>query len=88
MRPGVLITVQPKATTCPTDAKLLHRERERLVRLAQKQGSLRAAARAPTAPPRRRIWVRFRSCLTESVRSQNRRVQSRCRKSRLSGVAI
>lgn len=31
-------TVQPKAITFPTDAKLLHRARERLVRLAQKQG--------------------------------------------------
>ena len=31
-------TVQPKAVTFPTDAKLLHRARERLVRLAQKQG--------------------------------------------------
>ncbi len=31
-------TVQPKAITFPTDAKLLNRARERLVRLAQKQG--------------------------------------------------
>ena len=31
-------TVQPKAVTFPTDAKLLHRARERLVRLAHKQG--------------------------------------------------
>jgi IS5 family transposase len=31
-------TVQPKAITFPTDAKLLHRAREKLVRLAQKQG--------------------------------------------------
>jgi IS5 family transposase len=31
-------TVQPKAITFPTDAKLLHRARERLVRLARKQG--------------------------------------------------
>ena len=31
-------TVQPKAITFPTDAKLLHRARERLVRLAQKHG--------------------------------------------------
>ena len=28
-------TVQPKAISFPTDAKLLHRARERLVRLAQ-----------------------------------------------------
>jgi IS5 family transposase len=31
-------TVQPKAITFPTDAKLLQRARERLVKLAQKQG--------------------------------------------------
>jgi IS5 family transposase len=31
-------TVQPKAVIFPTDAKLLHRARERLVRLAEKQG--------------------------------------------------
>lgn len=31
-------TVQPKAVTFPTDAKLMHRARERLVRLAQKHG--------------------------------------------------
>ena len=31
-------TVQPKAISFPTDAKLMHRARERLVRLAQKQG--------------------------------------------------
>jgi transposase, IS5 family len=31
-------TVQPKAITFPTDAKLLHRAREKLVRLAQRQG--------------------------------------------------
>ena len=31
-------TVQPKAITFPTDAKLLHRARERLVRLVQKHG--------------------------------------------------
>jgi IS5 family transposase len=31
-------TVQPKAITFPTDARLLHRARERLVRLAQKHG--------------------------------------------------
>jgi transposase, IS5 family len=31
-------TVQPKNIAHPTDAKLLHRARERLVRLAQKQG--------------------------------------------------
>jgi len=31
-------TVQPKAVTHPTDAKLLNRSRERLVRLAKKQG--------------------------------------------------
>ena len=31
-------TVQPKAISFPTDAKLLHRARERLVRLAQKHG--------------------------------------------------
>ena len=31
-------TVQPKAIAFPTDARLLHRARERLVRLAQKQG--------------------------------------------------
>jgi transposase, IS5 family len=31
-------TVQPKAVACPTDAKLMHRARERLVRLAKKHG--------------------------------------------------
>jgi len=31
-------TVQPKAVAFPTDAKLMHRARERLVRLAQKHG--------------------------------------------------
>ena len=31
-------TVQPKASTFPTDAKLMHRARERLVRLAKKHG--------------------------------------------------
>jgi hypothetical protein len=31
-------TVQEKAITFPTDAKLMHRARERLVRLAQKHG--------------------------------------------------
>jgi transposase, IS5 family len=31
-------TVQPKAVTFPTDAKLLNRARERLVRLASKHG--------------------------------------------------
>ena len=31
-------TVQPKAVTFPTDAKLMHRARERLVRLAKKHG--------------------------------------------------
>ena len=31
-------TVQPKAVAFPTDAKLLHRARERLVKLAQKTG--------------------------------------------------
>jgi transposase, IS5 family len=31
-------TVQPKATAFPTDAKLMHRARERLVRLARKHG--------------------------------------------------
>jgi IS5 family transposase len=31
-------TVQPKAIAFPTDAKLIHRARERLVRLAQKHG--------------------------------------------------
>ena len=31
-------TVQPKAVMFPTDAKLVHRARERLVRLAQKRG--------------------------------------------------
>ena len=31
-------TVQPKAATFPTDAKLMHRARERLVRLARKTG--------------------------------------------------
>lgn len=31
-------TVQPKAVAHPTDAKLKHRARERLVRLAQKLG--------------------------------------------------
>jgi IS5 family transposase len=30
--------VEPKAITFPTDAKLLHRARERLVRLARRQG--------------------------------------------------
>jgi transposase, IS5 family len=34
----VYTTEQPKAISFPTDAKLLHRPRERLVRLAQKQG--------------------------------------------------
>ena len=31
-------TVQPKAVAFPTDAKLMHRARERLVRLAKKTG--------------------------------------------------
>ena len=31
-------TVQPKAVAFPTDAKLMHRARERLVRLAKKHG--------------------------------------------------
>jgi transposase, IS5 family len=31
-------TVQPKAVAFPTDAKLMHRARERLVRLAKKAG--------------------------------------------------
>jgi transposase, IS5 family len=30
--------VQPKAVAFPTDAKLMHRARERLVRLAHKHG--------------------------------------------------
>jgi len=33
-------TVQPKAVAFPTDAKLMHRARERLVRLARKHGVL------------------------------------------------
>ena len=33
-------TVQPKAVAFPTDAKLMHRARQRLVRLAQKHGVL------------------------------------------------
>jgi IS5 family transposase len=31
-------TIQPKAVTSPTDAKLMHRARERLIRLAKKHG--------------------------------------------------
>lgn len=31
-------TVQPKAVAHPTDAKLMHRARERLVKLAKKTG--------------------------------------------------
>lgn len=37
-RVSVDTTVQPKAVTHPTDAKLLNRSRQRLVRLAKKQG--------------------------------------------------
>jgi len=37
-RVSVDTTVQPKAVAHPTDAKLLNRSRERLVRLAKKQG--------------------------------------------------
>jgi IS5 family transposase len=44
MKPGDLVrvivdtTVQPKNVTFPTDAKLLNRAREKLVKLARKQG--------------------------------------------------
>jgi len=33
-------TVQPKAATHPTDAKLMHRARERLARLCRKLGDV------------------------------------------------
>ena len=36
--PGTHTTVQPKAVAFPTDAKLMHRARERLVKLARKTG--------------------------------------------------
>src|SRR5271169_2845228 len=36
--PGTDTTVQPKAVAFPTDAKLMHRARERLVKLARKTG--------------------------------------------------
>ncbi len=45
MKPGDLArvivdtTVQPKNITFPTDAKLLHRAREKLVKLAEKLGA-------------------------------------------------
>ena len=40
--PRVIVdtTVQPKAVAFPTDDKLMHRPRERLVRLAKKHGVL------------------------------------------------
>ena len=37
-------TVQPKNVMFPTDAKLIHRARERLVRLAKRKGSICARA--------------------------------------------
>ena len=46
-------TVQPKAVAFPTDAKLMHRARERLVRLAQK-------TRRALAPVLRSGWASAR----------------------------
>ena len=61
-------TVQPKAVAFPTDAKLMHRARERLVRLARKTGVelapvLRAgrqacADRPPALRPRQAVQAR------------------------------
>ncbi|MER9237109.1 hypothetical protein NKI56_34930 [Mesorhizobium sp. M0622] len=39
-------TVQEKAITFPTDAKLMHRARERLVKLARKHGVVARQVRA------------------------------------------
>jgi hypothetical protein len=63
-------TVQPKAVMFPTDAKLLNRARERLVRLAKKLGGRSTSGSwgrllifegAPSPMPRRRSLVRPRS---------------------------
>ena len=59
-------TVQPKAVAFPTDAKLMHRARERLVRLAQKHGLrlrqsyARVGKRAPMAYQRYAHAKQFR----------------------------
>ena len=47
-------TAQPKAVAFPTDAKLMHRARERLVRLAKK-ASLPSPSAALTAARKRRV---------------------------------
>jgi hypothetical protein len=50
-------TVQPKAVMFPTDAKLLNRARERLVRLAKKLGvSLNETQRWQLATPPSSQW--------------------------------
>jgi hypothetical protein len=56
-------TVQPKAVAFPTDAKLMHRARERLVKLARKTGVLPAgrqtcADRPPALCPRQTVQPR------------------------------
>ena len=45
-------TVQPKAVAFPTDAKLMHRARERLVRLAKKHGVVCASPMSGSANTR------------------------------------
>src|SRR5829696_3222253 len=52
-------TVQEKAITFPTDAKLMHRARERLVRLAKEKGG---ACANPM-----RGWARSRSSSTSAM---------------------
>jgi hypothetical protein len=53
--------VQPKAVTFPTDAKLMHRARERLVRLAKKIGvSLRQSHERVSSLPGTRPHARQR----------------------------
>lgn len=42
-------TLQPKNVMFPTDAKLIHRARERLVRLAKRRGSICARAMCGSA---------------------------------------
>jgi IS5 family transposase len=73
-------TVQPKAVAFPTDAKLMHRARERLVRLAKKHGLAprqsyeRVGKRAPIAHQRyshakqfKRAIGRCRPCAPSSA---------------------
>src|SRR5271166_6879335 len=56
-------TVQPKAAAFPTDAKLMHRARERLVRLVKKTGV--------TCASRMRGWASARSSPISAMRTPN-----------------